>query len=187
MRRPRKSMNQINVVPYIDVMLVLLVIFMVTAPLVNPGEIELPSVGSKLTAPSAPLELTLRSDGRWWLEDKQLGGPPLAVSKDELVQRIREKQAKVPGTARRHRSGQERALRGRDRRARPPAAQWSAEGRAPRPADRQLDAAWSWTARASPLAFPVNGPRWRSRSPSMSSSSRCSCFRCGGRTASRSP
>ena len=55
MRRPRKSMNQINVVPYIDVMLVLLVIFMVTAPLVNPGEIELPSVGSKLTAPSAPL------------------------------------------------------------------------------------------------------------------------------------
>jgi biopolymer transport protein TolR len=97
MRRPRKSMNQINVVPYIDVMLVLLVIFMVTAPLVNPGEIELPSVGSKLTAPSAPLELTLRPDGRWWLEDKQLGGPALAVSKDELVQRIREKQAKLPG------------------------------------------------------------------------------------------
>jgi biopolymer transport protein TolR len=97
MRRPRKSMNQINVVPYIDVMLVLLVIFMVTAPLVNPGEIELPSVGSKLTAPSAPLELTLRSDGRWWLEDKQLAIPPIAVSKDELVQRIREKQAKVPG------------------------------------------------------------------------------------------
>jgi len=97
MRRPRKSMNQINVVPYIDVMLVLLVIFMVTAPLVNPGEIELPSVGSKLTAPSAPLELTLRTDGRWWLEDKQLGGPALAVSKDELVQRIREKQAKLPG------------------------------------------------------------------------------------------
>jgi len=97
MRRPRKSMNQINVVPYIDVMLVLLVIFMVTAPLVNPGEIELPSVGSKLTAPSAPLELTLRSDGRWWLEDKQLAIPAIAVSKDELVQRIREKQAKVPG------------------------------------------------------------------------------------------
>ena len=47
MRRARKSINQINVVPYIDVMLVLLVIFMVTAPLVNPGEIELPSVGSQ--------------------------------------------------------------------------------------------------------------------------------------------
>jgi biopolymer transport protein TolR len=97
MRRPRKSINQINVVPYIDVMLVLLVIFMVTAPLVNPGEIELPSVGSKLTAPSAPLEVTLRSDGKWWLEDKQAATPPLAVSKDELVQRIRAKQARVPG------------------------------------------------------------------------------------------
>ena len=97
MRRPRKSINQINVVPYIDVMLVLLVIFMVTAPLVNPGEIELPSVGSKLTAPSQPLEVTLRSDGKWWLEDKQMATPPLAVSKDELVQRIRAKQARVPG------------------------------------------------------------------------------------------
>ncbi|HET9045375.1 MAG TPA: biopolymer transporter ExbD, partial [Casimicrobiaceae bacterium] len=51
MRRVRKPINQINVVPYIDVMLVLLVIFMVTAPLVSPGEIELPSVGSKLTVP----------------------------------------------------------------------------------------------------------------------------------------
>ena len=37
-------MNQINVVPYVDVMLVLLVIFMVTAPLVNPGVVDLPSV-----------------------------------------------------------------------------------------------------------------------------------------------
>ena len=97
MRRPRKSINQINVVPYIDVMLVLLVIFMVTAPLVNPGEIELPSVGSKLTMPSAPMEVTLRADGKWWLEDKQTSTPPLSVSKDELVQRIRAKQARVPG------------------------------------------------------------------------------------------
>ena len=97
MRRPRKSINQINVVPYIDVMLVLLVIFMVTAPLVNPGEIELPSVGTRLLAPTAPLELTLRSDGKWWLEDKQLAAPPLSLSKDELVSRIRAKQEKSPG------------------------------------------------------------------------------------------
>ena len=71
MRRARKSMNQINVVPYIDVMLVLLVIFMVTAPLVNPGEIELPSVGAKLTAPAQPLEVTLRTDGTLLLRDQQ--------------------------------------------------------------------------------------------------------------------
>ncbi len=62
MRRPRKSINQINVVPYIDVMLVLLVIFMVTAPLVNPGEMQLPSVGSKLTTPVSPLEITVTRD-----------------------------------------------------------------------------------------------------------------------------
>ncbi len=60
MRGARKPINQINVVPYIDVMLVLLVIFMVTAPLVAPGEIELPSVGSKLIVPVQPLEVTTR-------------------------------------------------------------------------------------------------------------------------------
>ena len=54
LRRPRKFMNQINVVPYIDVMLVLLVIFMVTAPLINPGQIELPQVGQALKPPVAP-------------------------------------------------------------------------------------------------------------------------------------
>ena len=41
-RGNRRLMNEINVVPYIDVMLVLLVIFMVTAPLTNPGQVELP-------------------------------------------------------------------------------------------------------------------------------------------------
>jgi len=60
--RHRKSINQINVVPYIDVMLVLLVIFMVTAPLINPGIVDLPSVGSKLATPVAPLEVSLKTD-----------------------------------------------------------------------------------------------------------------------------
>ena len=97
MRRPRKSINQINVVPYIDVMLVLLVIFMVTAPLINPGEIELPSVGTKLTAPAAPLEVTLRTDRTLWLADQQAAAPAVQVSREELVQRIRAKQARLPG------------------------------------------------------------------------------------------
>ncbi len=47
--RKRRLMNQINVVPYIDVTLVLLVIFMVTAPMTNPGVVELPEVGETLT------------------------------------------------------------------------------------------------------------------------------------------
>jgi biopolymer transport protein TolR len=96
MRRARRSINQINVVPYIDVMLVLLVIFMVTAPLVNPGEIELPSVGSKLIAPAQPLEVTLRTDGTLTLRDQQSGGAVTALSRDELVARIRAKQARLP-------------------------------------------------------------------------------------------
>ena len=93
MRRPRKSINQINVVPYIDVMLVLLVIFMVTAPLVSPGEIELPSVGTKLTAPAQPFEVTLRNDMTLWLRDRAGSDAPVRVSRDELVARIVAKQA----------------------------------------------------------------------------------------------
>jgi biopolymer transport protein TolR len=94
MRRPRKSINQINVVPYIDVMLVLLVIFMVTAPLISPGEIELPSVGSKLTTPVLPLEVTLRNDMSLWLRDQAANTPPARVTREELIARVMAKQAK---------------------------------------------------------------------------------------------
>jgi biopolymer transport protein TolR len=48
-------MNEINVVPYIDVMLVLLVIFMVTAPMIQPGSVDLPTVGKSSLPPVAPL------------------------------------------------------------------------------------------------------------------------------------
>jgi biopolymer transport protein TolR len=85
-------MNQINVVPYIDVMLVLLVIFMVTAPLVSPGEIELPSVGSKLTTPAQPLEVTLRKSVIM-LRDRSTNGPEQRVSREQLVATILARQA----------------------------------------------------------------------------------------------
>src|SRR5437588_12732816 len=97
MRRPRKSINQINVVPYIDVMLVLLVIFMVTAPLINPGVIELPSVGTHLTAPVAPLEIQVRTDQSLWL--REAAGAPVCVSRDELNARVRARQATNPEQA----------------------------------------------------------------------------------------
>jgi biopolymer transport protein TolR len=95
--RPRKSINQINVVPYIDVMLVLLVIFMITAPLINPGVVELPSVGRQLTAPIEPLRIFVRTDQSLLLQD----GPtaPIRVSRDELVARIQDLQAKHPDRA----------------------------------------------------------------------------------------
>ncbi|HEY5310196.1 MAG TPA: biopolymer transporter ExbD [Casimicrobiaceae bacterium] len=94
MRRARKTINQINVVPYIDVMLVLLVIFMVTAPLVSPGEIELPSVGSRLTTPARPFEVTLRNDMTLMLRDQSSNMPAVRVTREELVARIVARQAK---------------------------------------------------------------------------------------------
>ena len=58
----RRPMHEINVVPYVDVMLVLLVIFMVTAPLVTPAVIDLPTV-DKASAPRVvPLEIFVKSD-----------------------------------------------------------------------------------------------------------------------------
>jgi biopolymer transport protein TolR len=95
--RHRKSINQINVVPYIDVMLVLLVIFMVTAPLINPGIVDLPSVGSKLTTPVAPLEVSLKTDQSLWLREGTTA--PLRVSRAELVSRVLDRQAKNPDQA----------------------------------------------------------------------------------------
>jgi len=95
--RPRKSINQINVVPYIDVMLVLLVIFMITAPLINPGVVELPSVGTQLTTPVAPLEIQVRTDQSLWFKEGATAA--VRVSRDELVARIRDRQAKNPEQA----------------------------------------------------------------------------------------
>ena len=88
----RRLMNEINVVPYIDVMLVLLVIFMVTAPLVAPGEIELPSVGSKLTVPVQPLEVTIQAKNVLLLTDRASKAAAVRVSKEDLVARVLAKQ-----------------------------------------------------------------------------------------------
>lgn len=95
-RRHRRLMNQINVVPYIDVMLVLLVIFMVTAPLMNPGVIDLPSIGKAATPPAQPLEVTIRANGDLSYVDRDQSGAERPVSRDELIKVIRQKQKKKP-------------------------------------------------------------------------------------------
>lgn len=100
MRRPRKAVNQMNVVPYIDVMLVLLIIFMVTAPLVAPGEIELPNVAEAPGTPKQPLEVTVRSDGSLWLRDRANPRIPMrSYSADELIAQIVSAQESAPGQA----------------------------------------------------------------------------------------
>jgi biopolymer transport protein TolR len=98
-RTSKRLMNEINVVPYIDVMLVLLVIFMVTAPLINPGQIELPQVGKTADPPAAPLEVSVRTDRTLWLRDRDKGSVEHKVTRDELLQAIRQKQARNPEQA----------------------------------------------------------------------------------------
>lgn len=98
-RGARRLMNQINVVPYIDVMLVLLVIFMITAPLVNPGQVELPTVGKVSNPPVAPLEVTVHTDQTLWLRDRAAGAGERQVSRNELIAAIRQKQARNPEQA----------------------------------------------------------------------------------------
>jgi biopolymer transport protein TolR len=87
-------MAEINVVPYIDVMLVLLIIFMVCAPLITPGQIDLPSVGQALNPTVAPLEIRLGKDGAITLVDRQQGGREQRVSKSELLAAVKQIQSK---------------------------------------------------------------------------------------------
>jgi biopolymer transport protein TolR len=88
-RKRTRLMSQINVVPYIDVMLVLLVIFMVTAPLITTSVIELPSVGRSNEAPMAPIEVTIRKDGSIVLRDRERGGAERRVDRDSLVHELK--------------------------------------------------------------------------------------------------
>ena len=73
--RQRRLMNQINVVPYIDVMLVLLVIFMVTTPMFSPGVINLPSVGKAAQIETEPVQVLIDDQGRYSVSDKGSAHP----------------------------------------------------------------------------------------------------------------
>jgi biopolymer transport protein TolR len=100
MRQRRKLMNEINVVPYIDVMLVLLVIFMVTAPMIQTGNIDLPSVGKANSQPPvAPLEIIVRADGSLSLRDRGKGDREQAIDATELAARLKTAQEKNPQQA----------------------------------------------------------------------------------------
>jgi biopolymer transport protein TolR len=60
--RGRRTINEINMVPFIDVMLVLLIIFMVTAPLITPSMIALPKVGKAPSQPQNPVQILINKD-----------------------------------------------------------------------------------------------------------------------------
>ena len=92
-RAKHRLMNEINVVPYIDVMLVLLIIFMVTAPMINHGQIELPQIGKSLAAPTAPLEVIIKADGSLTLRDRAKSAVEQKVDRNQLIEAIKQKQA----------------------------------------------------------------------------------------------
>jgi len=92
-------MHEINIVPYVDVMLVLLVIFMVTAPLVTPGVIDLPSVSKASNAPLSPLEVVVQADRSITIRSRDARGAitdERRVQRGELARVIRERQKKNP-------------------------------------------------------------------------------------------
>jgi biopolymer transport protein TolR len=99
MRRPRRAMAEINVVPYIDVMLVLLIIFMVAAPLINPGQIDLPQAAQKLDPAVAPLEVRVRENGDLALVDRNRGPAEEPMDRRRLLEVVRAAQQSHPDQA----------------------------------------------------------------------------------------
>ena len=95
--RGRRTINEINMVPFIDVMLVLLIIFMVTAPLITPSLIELPSVGKAGKQPDQVLQVVVRKDETLELKIKE---EARAVAITDLAARVKAAQGdNAAGTA----------------------------------------------------------------------------------------
>ena len=92
--RPRRLKNEINVVPYIDVMLVLLVIFMVTTPMMMTGSIDLPTVGKAEQTPAKPIEIMIKADRQLAVREARNVERPLA--REELVKYVKAAQAREP-------------------------------------------------------------------------------------------
>ena len=86
----RRTINEINMVPFIDVMLVLLIIFMVTAPLITTGVVDLPSVGKSSKRPDHVVELVVGSDDKVKLRIDGKDGAPVAMR--DIASKVKELQ-----------------------------------------------------------------------------------------------
>ena len=94
--RGRRTINEINMVPFIDVMLVLLIIFMVTAPLITPSVIDLPSVGKAAKQPDLVVHIVIGKDESLELKAKDKTSKP---SLKELAGAVRQAQAGASNAA----------------------------------------------------------------------------------------
>lgn len=88
--RRRRTMNEINMVPFIDVMLVLLIIFMVSAPLITTGLVDLPSIGKSRQQPEHVIQVIVGPDERLKIKVDQL--EPESIPANRLAERVRKAQ-----------------------------------------------------------------------------------------------
>ena len=84
--RGRRTINEINMVPFIDVMLVLLIIFMVTAPLISPSVIDLPSVGKAARTPDRVIQIIIGKDESLTLKNQEKSTP---IAMKDLIRAVK--------------------------------------------------------------------------------------------------
>ncbi len=100
--RGRRTISEPNMVPFIDVMLVLLIIFMVTAPLISPSMIDLPSIGKAAKQPDVVIQIILGKNDALEMKVKENSTPVTLSNLAEKVQQAQKKSstgAEVPNTA----------------------------------------------------------------------------------------
>jgi biopolymer transport protein TolR len=95
--RRRRTMNEINMVPFIDVMLVLLIIFMVTAPLISTNVVELPMAGAGKQPPKSVVEIIVGADEklRWKIDGRP---DPQPITLSQIAARAKQAQSKIADT-----------------------------------------------------------------------------------------
>jgi len=86
--RGRRTINEINMVPFIDVMLVLLIIFMVTAPLISPSVIDVPSVGKASTQPDQVIQVLIDAQEKIELKSTGSTSTQISVTLSSLPQQV---------------------------------------------------------------------------------------------------
>ena len=86
--RGRRTINEINMVPFIDVMLVLLIIFMVTAPLITPSMIALPKVGKAQGQPPKPIQIEISKDEVIQIKSEGQSAPTRLADVGSAVKRL---------------------------------------------------------------------------------------------------
>ena len=94
--RGRRTINEINMVPFIDVMLVLLIIFMVTAPMITPSLIDLPSVGKANKQPDKVVQVVIQKDESLEL---QTDGQTRRLTVNDLAESVKQAQGQASAPA----------------------------------------------------------------------------------------